>query len=172
MSKKVTKICAAVLCCALLIASAVTLYKTEENRLDIVSENQSYIAYAEETSALANSMGVANEVYYASTPAANTDEQTDELHRMAAEVRWIAEYNTDASRLARSAAELSKSESVKALGADATYGQMCAAALSYHQAELDSANSNATEMTVVCAAVFIISLAALAYIIVKLEYSK
>lgn len=172
MSKKASKICAAVLCCALLIASAVTLYKTEENRLDIVSENQSYITCAEETRALANSMGVANEVYSASNPTASTDEQTDELHRMAAEVRWIAEYNTDASRLARSAAELSKSESVKTLGADATYEQMCAAALSYHQAELDSANSSATVTTVICAAVFIISLAALAYIIVKLEYSK
>lgn len=172
MSKKVTKICAAALCCALLIASAVTLYKTEENRLDIVSENQSYITCAEETRTLANSMGVANEVYSESTPTASADEQADELHRMAAEVKWIAEYNTDASRLARSAAELSKSESVKALGTDATYEQMSAAALSYHQAELDSANSSATVITIVCAAVFIISLAALAYIIVKLEYSK
>lgn len=172
MSKKASKICTAALCCVLLIASAVTLYKTEENRLDIVSENQSYITSAEETRTLANSMGVANEVYSASAPTVSAAEQTDELHRMAAEVKWIAEYNTEASRLERSAVELSESESVKALGANATYEQMCEAALSYHQAELDSANSSATAMTVVCAAVFIISLAALAYIIVKLEHSK
>lgn len=171
MSKKASKICAAALCCVLLIASAVTLYKTEESRLRLVSENQSYINCAEQTLALANSLGVANDAYRPGSAASSASEPADDLHRMAAEVKWVAEYDSDASRLAREAAELSTSAGVRTLGSGATYGQMCSAALSYHQTELDSVNSSAAAKTVACIAVFVVSLGVLTYIVVKPEHS-
>lgn len=172
MSRKASSICLAVLCCLLLAASALALYKTEEHRLELVSKNQSYITCAQETQALAKSLGVTTEAYSAESSVEKNDEQIDNLHRMASELRWLAEYNTDSGRLERAAAKLSTSESVKTLSGGATYEQMSLAALSYHQSELESANSSATAKSIACIAVFVLSLAGLAYNIVRLELSN
>lgn len=174
MSKKALNICIALISAVIMLGAAFGLYRTEADRLDRAGENEAYIHCAKNTLALAGAMGVEDEVYPLSTagePAAEAG-QTDGLHRMGEQLRWLAEYNSDASRLSRAADELSASESVKRLGGGATYSEMCSAALSYHQAELEAVNSRATALGALCAAAFAAGLAGLAYAAVKLSFSE
>lgn len=174
MSKKSLNICIAAISAVIMLGAAFGLYRTELSRLDQVSQNESYIYCAKNTLELADAMGVEYAVYPVSftEDLAAGSELSDDLRRMGEELQWLAEYNTDGSRLNRAADELSTSESVKQLGDGATYAEMCSAALNYHQAELELANSRASALSTVCIAVFAAGLAGLAYAAVKLSYPK
>lgn len=163
MSKKTLNICIAVFSAAIMLASAFGLYTTEQTRISLVSENQSYIYCAERTLELADAAGVADE-----KPVSHAAD-TNGMSKMEADLRWLADYNADLNRLDREYDELGTSPAVN--GAS-NYAEACSAAVEYHQAQLDDANSHAGIMTAVCIAVFVLGLAGMAWSTLRISCSK
>ena len=157
MSKKAVNVGIIVLSAALMIGSTVGLYNTELNRGENVSENQSYIMCDETALSLAKSAGIADE-----KPVSHAADTTG-MSKMEADLKWLADYDTELSQLDRQYNELSTSPAVDGT---ASYADACSAAVSYHQAQLDDANSSASAMTAVCIAVFVIGLVGMSIAVV------
>lgn len=164
MKKLHLNVWVAVLSVAVMLVAGIGLYKTEANKVETLGENRAYINSAQEVLTLSEELGVKNEAYPVSfeTPL-SADGCSEELQRLGEELRWLADYNTDGSRLNRAADKLTASESVTALGSGATYGEMANAAISSHQAEIDSINASARTWDAVLIVLFVIGLGGLSY---------
>ncbi len=166
MSKTATNIGIIVLSAALMIGSAVGFYNVERNRMENVSENQSYIQCAKNTLSLAGSNGIADEkpVSHATDTAGKS--------KMESDLTWLAEYNTDLSKLDRTYDELSTSPSINGLSGNSSYAEASSTAISYHQAQIDDINGSANVLNVVCIAVFTLGLAGATLSALRISYGK
>ena len=160
MSKKTLNVSIAVLSVVLMIGAALGFYNTELERTRSVSENQSYIYCAERTLELAKSSGIAD-----AKPISHAAD-TSGMSKMEADLTWLADYNKELSKLDREYDELSTSPAVKSLGSAASYADICSAAISYHQASLNDANSSAATMTAVCIAALALGIAGVSIAVV------
>lgn len=163
MSKKALNASVLILSAVFIIVSMLGFYSNELERTHAVSENRSYIYCAERTLLLADAAGIAEE-----KPVSHAAD-TSGMPKMQADLTWLAEYNTELSRLDREYAELSSSPAVKS---GASYAGACSAAVSYHQAQLDDANASADTLNAVCAAVFILGIAGAAVSALRLTKEK
>lgn len=133
-----------------MLGAAVGLYAVEKERSSTVSENQSYIYCAERTLALAESAGVADE-----QPVSHAAD-TKNMSKMQADLTWLAEYDTELSKLDRAYDELSASPAVNGLK---SYSQACISAADYHQNKVNEANDTAAVLSAACIALFAAGLA-------------
>ncbi len=147
MSKKALNVSILILSAVLILGSFFGFYNTELERTRAVGENRSYVYCAERTLELADAAGVADE-----KPASHAAD-TSGMSKMQADLTWLADYNTELSRLDRAYDELSSSP---ALNGAESYAAACSTAISYHQAQLDDINGRANAMNAVCAAAFIL----------------
>lgn len=149
MSKKALRITVTVLSAVMMLGAAAGFYAVESERTTSVSENQSYIYCADRTLALAESAGVADK--QPSSHAADTKN----MSKMQADLSWLADYDTELSRLDRAYDELSTSPAVKQ---GESYAQACMSAADYHQIKVDEANDNAAVLSAVCIVLFAVGL--------------
>lgn len=163
MSKKALNVSILILSAVLIAGAVLGFYNAELERSCAVSENLSYIYCAERTLSLADAAGVADE-----KPVSHAAD-TSEMPKMQADLTWLAEYDSELSRLDREYAALSPSPAVKN---DASYAEACAAAASYHQAKLDAANAAANALNAVCAAVLALGIAGAAVSALRLAREK
>lgn len=160
MSKKALNVTVAVLSAVVMVAAAAGLYSVESTRVSVVAENQSYIYCAERVLSRADSLGLADAPYsWESTPAEGSG--------MAAQLQWLADYNTDLSRLERDAKELSSSDSVENMLSGSSYADVCRTAVSYHQMVIDETDGKADVLTGVCVAAFVLGLGGEVFIAVR-----